>query len=401
MPPGISREIDVELVDNEVLTAPDHTEPDQNTASPGDVTREASPLSWLPAKDALPTELSPEVDLQIAQNTFVYSRRPRTQGTNPLAVQFEAHHQPATPQPAVQTQDQDQQLPSTTSFLDKITKPVQTVLAVPKPWRRPARRAVTTDPPRRSRRIAKLPADVMDHKAATTVCRCLGFTESENQVPPEALQKYTEFFKKPLIRRHVEALAKLVGKEMPTKEQLRAVEAQGTRGGILVAWNDSLNATARRIHDHSVSVQFDSDNHSWWFMGVYGPHQDDKWIMGYSVSDLAPLVYAAVPPKTRHQRTVAQGMFDKSWPTDIQGDWWRKAVKRVPKKNKKGLNSTIIMVAWVLWKHRNACVFDGVQANMTELLRVFNEERHLWCMAGARGLRALGQDQPAKVVVPD
>ncbi|GJN24926.1 hypothetical protein PR202_gb12704 [Eleusine coracana subsp. coracana] len=41
--------------------------------------------------------------------------------------------------------------------------------------------------------------------------------------------------------------------------------------------------------------------------------------MGCSEADLAPYVFQAVPLKTRKQRTVAQGTFDQSWPTDIQG----------------------------------------------------------------------------------
>jgi hypothetical protein len=40
--------------------------------------------------------------------------------------------------------------------------------------------------------------------------------------------------------------------------------------------------------------------------------------------------------------------------------WWSRAVRRVPKEKRKGLNSLIILVIWFLWKHRNACVFDGV-----------------------------------------
>ncbi|GJM90953.1 hypothetical protein PR202_ga07282 [Eleusine coracana subsp. coracana] len=41
--------------------------------------------------------------------------------------------------------------------------------------------------------------------------------------------------------------------------------------------------------------------------------------MGCSISDLAPLVFEAVPLAIRKQRTVAQGMHDLSWPADIQG----------------------------------------------------------------------------------
>ena len=39
--------------------------------------------------------------------------------------------------------------------------------------------------------------------------------------------------------------------------------------------------------------------------------------------------------------------------------WWRKAAKQVPKEKKKGFNTLVILGAWLLWKHRNACVFEG------------------------------------------
>jgi hypothetical protein len=38
---------------------------------------------------------------------------------------------------------------------------------------------------------------------------------------------------------------------------------------------------------------------------------------------------------------------------------WCKTIKATPKEIRKGLNSLIILVAWELWKHRNACVFEG------------------------------------------
>ena len=65
-------------------------------------------------------------------------------------------------------------------------------------------------------------------------------------------------------------------------------------------------------------------------------------------------------------------------------------IKIVPKDNKKGVNSIIILGAWLIWKHRNACVFEGAEPSTASLLRAFDEERHLWCLAGAKGLRRLG-----------
>ncbi|KAL6645061.1 hypothetical protein ACP70R_016669 [Stipagrostis hirtigluma subsp. patula] len=70
-------------------------------------------------------------------------------------------------------------------------------------------------------------------------------------------------------------------------------------------------------------------------------------------------------------------------------NWWRKAIKKVPKQQRKGLNSLIILGAWLLWKHRNSCVFNGATPNISDLMRAFDDELHLWCLAGARRLRSL------------
>ena len=34
--------------------------------------------------------------------------------------------------------------------------------------------------------------------------------------------------------------------------------------------------------------------------------------------------------------------------------------------------------------------FEGASPNMNNLLRAFSDEHHLWCLAGARKLDALG-----------
>jgi hypothetical protein len=38
--------------------------------------------------------------------------------------------------------------------------------------------------------------------------------------------------------------------------------------------------------------------------------------------------------------------------------WWFGVINQVPKEV-KGMNSSIILVAWKVWKHRNECVFEG------------------------------------------
>ena len=70
-------------------------------------------------------------------------------------------------------------------------------------------------------------------------------------------------------------------------------------------------------------------------------------------------------------------------------DWWHKATKKLSKGMKKGLNTVIFQGAWILWKHRNACVFDRAAPRISRLLQAFKEEEKLWCLVGAWGLQTL------------
>ena len=71
--------------------------------------------------------------------------------------------------------------------------------------------------------------------------------------------------------------------------------------------------------------------------------------------------------------------------------WWAKCTRRV-KEYKKGVNSLIILTSWLIWKHRNSCVFDGATPSINEVLRQFRDEYKLWCLAGAKKLQALWLD---------
>ena len=70
-------------------------------------------------------------------------------------------------------------------------------------------------------------------------------------------------------------------------------------------------------------------------------------------------------------------------------NWWERAGMITSGLIGKGLNSLIILGAWIIWNHRNRCVFDGVNPNMAEALILAGEERRHWTMAGARGLSYL------------
>jgi hypothetical protein len=59
------------------------------------------------------------------------------------------------------------------------------------------------------------------------------------------------------------------------------------------------------------------------------------------------------------------------------------------KESKKSLNSLIILVAWEIWKHRNACVFEGGVPCTQRVQSVVIEEGSVWCLAGASALQDL------------
>jgi hypothetical protein len=69
--------------------------------------------------------------------------------------------------------------------------------------------------------------------------------------------------------------------------------------------------------------------------------------------------------------------------------WWRQAILAAPKEVRKGLNSLMILVAWELWKHRNACVFEKQRPGIQIVLSSVSLEGDLWCLAEASKLKEL------------
>jgi hypothetical protein len=58
-------------------------------------------------------------------------------------------------------------------------------------------------------------------------------------------------------------------------------------------------------------------------------------------------------------------------------DCWKKAEKKVQRHHRRGFNSSCIMGAWILWKHRNACAFDGVAPNLRTSIQNIEDESYL------------------------
>jgi len=75
-------------------------------------------------------------------------------------------------------------------------------------------------------------------------------------------------------------------------------------------------------------------------------------------------------------------------------DWWERASNATSSLVRQGVNSLIILGAWILWNHRNRCVFDGAAPSVAGALVVAGEERRLWTTAGARGLSLLSAHLP-------
>jgi hypothetical protein len=68
-------------------------------------------------------------------------------------------------------------------------------------------------------------------------------------------------------------------------------------------------------------------------------------------------------------------------------EWWSASSSMVQVELKKGFNTLVMLGTWVIWKHRNACVFDDAAPVMAALL--VEKEALMWSMAGARGISLL------------
>ena len=69
--------------------------------------------------------------------------------------------------------------------------------------------------------------------------------------------------------------------------------------------------------------------------------------------------------------------------------WWEEASSSVRGLVRKGLNSLIALGAYIIWNHRNKCVFGNWNPNVSSSIRMALEESWMWEMAGAKGLSYL------------
>ena len=74
---------------------------------------------------------------------------------------------------------------------------------------------------------------------------------------------------------------------------------------------------------------------------------------------------------------------------------WKRVSTIVSGLTKKGLDSLLILGAWMISKLRNRVVFDSVTPSLSLLLESVHEEREKWQVAGARGLSFLASSSNA------
>lgn len=75
-------------------------------------------------------------------------------------------------------------------------------------------------------------------------------------------------------------------------------------------------------------------------------------------------------------------------------DWWENASEIATGLSKKGLNSLIILGAWLIWLHRDRCIFENGSPCLSLILKQFEDESR-WMAAGAKGLSYLAAPLPA------
>jgi hypothetical protein len=67
-------------------------------------------------------------------------------------------------------------------------------------------------------------------------------------------------------------------------------------------------------------------------------------------------------------------------------DWWTINCKRVPKDSRNGFDSFICLVSWMLWKEKNARVFESRSLQVAQLLPQIRDEGRQWILAGYSSL---------------
>jgi hypothetical protein len=69
--------------------------------------------------------------------------------------------------------------------------------------------------------------------------------------------------------------------------------------------------------------------------------------------------------------------------------WWECLVTSQTLRRRRGASTLFIIVAWHLWKERNARLFDNRSAPIVVILDMIKMEIDLWIAGGAKELGSL------------
>ena len=78
-------------------------------------------------------------------------------------------------------------------------------------------------------------------------------------------------------------------------------------------------------------------------------------------------------------------------PTSVESwlPWWLHARKRVPKSQRRGFDSVVVLTAWCLWKERNSRFYNRNSKTVQEVLQAIKNEALDWVAAGNSALASL------------
>ena len=70
-------------------------------------------------------------------------------------------------------------------------------------------------------------------------------------------------------------------------------------------------------------------------------------------------------------------------------DWWARLRSFLPPPKRKGFDTLFSLIAWELWKERNARVFRNAAAPVPQLVQTIRHFGEQWVLAGAKKLGCL------------
>ena len=74
---------------------------------------------------------------------------------------------------------------------------------------------------------------------------------------------------------------------------------------------------------------------------------------------------------------------------DHLASWWTEARKHVPKPNRRGFDSLVVLICWQLWKERNDRTFDRRVRTIEQVIDRIFDEIAAWSLAGFRHLETV------------